>query len=193
MVLAVAAAVPLLLLAFSRAHGEPAAKSPKAAAQNAAAAGKPPKPQPLPEVKPQGPLAAQYCEAVRDQALEARHAVVTARLEGLAKEIDERLATLDQRSAELRIWLQKREEFSKKATMQLVGIYAGMRPEAASESLSRLDPGTAAAILAKLETRAASAILNDMPADKAASLAAILSGSAQRDEPARIAGRGAEK
>ena len=131
------------------------------------------------EVIPSGPLQAQYCLAIRDAAADARFADQSAKLEGLAKEIDERLARLNARSAELKEWMKLREDFKNRATAQLVSIFAAMRPESASEQLTRLDPAIAASILSKLEARSASAILNDMPSDKAAALASILAGSAQ--------------
>ena len=137
---------------------------------------------PLPEVKPTGSIAAQYCEALRDAAAEARHAVQIAQLERLGNEIDARLVRLDARSAELKEWMARREEFARKATAQLVGIFAAMRPESASEQLVRLDSATAASILAKLDARAASAILNEMPPEKAAGLARLIAGAGRRDE-----------
>lgn len=137
----------------------------------------------LPEVVPDGPLQAQYCQAVRDAAAEARFAYQSEKLEGLAKNIDERLAKLSAKAAELKDWMAKREEFKSKSTAQLVNIFAAMRPESASEQLTRLEPATAASILSKLEARAASAILNDMPSDKAAALASILAGSTKPDAP----------
>ena len=135
--------------------------------------------KPMAEVVPSGPLQAQYCLAIKDAAADARFADQSAKLEGLAKEIDERLARLNAKSAELKEWMKLREEFKNKATAQLVSIFAAMRPESASEQLTRLDPAIAASILSKLEARSASAILNDMPSDKAAALASILAGSAQ--------------
>lgn len=141
------------------------------------------KQKPLPEVIPEGPLQAQYCHSVRDAAAEARFAYQSEKLEALAKEIDQRLAKLSTKSAELRDWMARREEFKSKSTAQLVSIYAAMRPESASEQLTRIEPVTAASILSKLDARAASAILNDMPSDKAAGLASILAGSAQQDPP----------
>ena len=141
------------------------------------------KQKPLPEVTPEGPLQAQFCHAARDAAAEARFAYQSAKLESLAKEIDERLAKLNAKTAELKDWMAKRDEFKSKSTAQVVNIFAAMRPESASEQLTRLEPATAASILSKLEARAASAILNDMPSEKAAALASILAGSSQQNAP----------
>lgn len=141
-----------------------------------------PKQAPLPEQQRNGSLAAQYCAAVRDAVAEARYARQAAELEALAKQIDERLAKLDARSAMLKDWVAKRESFTARATQQLVSIFASMRAEAASEQLVRLDPSTAAAILMRLDSRAASAILNDMPPEKAARLASIIADAARHGD-----------
>lgn len=141
------------------------------------------KQKPLPEVTPDGPLQAQYCHAVRDAAAEARLAHQTQKLERLAEDIEKRLANLNAKAAELKEWMAKRDEFKSKSTAQLVNIFAAMRPESASEQLTRLEPATAASVLSKLEARAASAILNDMPSEKAAVLATILAGSSRYDTP----------
>jgi flagellar motility protein MotE (MotC chaperone) len=154
-----------------------------------AAAGSPPKSEapekpsskPLAELQVTGPLAAQYCVAARDAIAEARYAQQAAQLERLAKDADDRLALIDKRSAELKEWLAKRENFIAAATKHLVAIFGAMRPESASEQLVRLDISTAAAILSKLDVRAASAILNDMPPEKAARLTAVIAGSARKD------------
>lgn len=153
-----------------------AGAEPKAKAR----AAEPPKRPPLPEAKRNGSLAQQYCASVQDRVAEARFAHQTAELEALAKKIDERLAKLDANSALLKEWVAKRESFMAKATQQLVGIFAAMRAEAASEQLTRIDPGTAAAILLRLDSRAASAILNDMPPEKAARLASIIADAANK-------------
>ena len=142
------------------------------------------KPTPLPEFKPHGSMTEQFCSSARDAAGEARFAYQAERLERLSKEVDERIVKLDERSNALREWIKKREDFTQRATAQLVAIFAEMRPESASAQLVRLEPLTAAAILAKLDARAASAILNDMPADKAAGLTTILAAAATPDKSA---------
>jgi flagellar motility protein MotE (MotC chaperone) len=173
------------IVTLDAAHAGPAgAKSTKGNAAVADAQGVK-KQKPLPEVTPEGPLDAQFCQAVRDAATEARFAYQSEKLEGLAKEIDERLAKLNAKTAELKEWMAKRDDFKSRSSAQLVSIFAAMRPESASEQLTKIDPATAASILSKLEARAASAILNDMPSDKAAALASILAGSAQQDATSR--------
>lgn len=127
-----------------------------------------------------GSLAEQYCQSAVDAVREARHAAHVKQLGELRKDIDERLAKADARLAEIKEWIQKRDAFANLASNQLVGIYAAMRPEAASEQLGKMDEITAAAIISRLDARAASAILNDMPAEKAARLATILASASNK-------------
>ena len=75
-----------------------------------------------------------------------------------------------------------RKNFSDQASAQVVNIFSAMKPEAASEKLVKMDEATSAAILGKLDARIASAILNDMPPEKAARLAAILTGAARKSD-----------
>ena len=128
------------------------------------------------------PLAEQYCQSFVDQAREARAARQAAELKALASEVDARLAKLDAAIAEIKEWVARRAAFSDRAGAQLVGIYAAMRPEAASQQMVRMDELTATAVLSKLDSRQASAILNEMPAEKAARLAAVLSLSARKSD-----------
>ena len=163
------------------------------AVSGASAAGdaKPPNPKgapiaakaaPQPDLKKSGSLAEQYCKSIREVASEARFAFQAAELKALGKEIDDRIAKLELRAAELKEWFARREQFSRQASEQVVNIYAGMRPDAASEQLSKMDEGTAAAILSRLEPRAASTILNDIQAEKAARLTMILTGASRKND-----------
>lgn len=171
------AVLGMLALGLLPANAESAAKRP-GSGQHVTPPAKPAGGQPA--LDNEGTLAEQYCRAAVDAVREARHAVQMKQIESLRKEIDARLAKVDARLAELKEWLQKREAFSNLATSQLVGIYAAMRPEAASEQLTKMDEVTAAAIIGRLEARSASAILNDMPSEKAARLATILSDSTRK-------------
>ena len=199
-VVATAAVSALLALALSApvAGQAPAAKgAPKAApsAQPTAPSRVPPQ-RPVvvmpPEVKrpvtetqtrPAASVADQYCQAVLEPAREARYAHQTVELKSLSKELDDRLARIETRIAELKEWVARREDFASRTSDQLVTIYSGMRPEAASEQLTKIDESTAAAILSKLAPRIASQILNDMPSDKAARLAMILMGASRKSDP----------
>lgn len=179
-----AAAIILALVVVSSesgAAGPPAERKPAAPPKTTSA--RHPERPPLSEVKPMGPIARQYCEAVREAAIEARDAHAAASLSEMAHEIETGLARLEARLTEVKRWLAKRKEFADKSSTQLVGIYSAMRPEAASQQLVRIDPAIAASIIAKLDARTASTILNDMPPEKAAELTTVLASLARGDEP----------
>lgn len=181
--IAAALGAPLLLPLPTAISASAAGEAKTSAAKSVAGATKaPPKAALQPVPKNSGSVAEQYCKSVRDAASEARFAFQAAELRALGKEIDERVAKLEMRTAELKDWFARREEFARQASEQLVNIYAAMRPEAASEQMSRMDETTAAAILSRLEPRAASAILNDIPPEKAARLATILTGASRKSD-----------
>lgn len=128
-------------------------------------------------------VAEQYCRAVLEPAREARYAFQTAEIEALSRALDERMVKIEARIAELKEWVARREDFASRTSDQLVSIYSGMRPDAASEQLAKIEESTAAAILSKLTPRVASQILNDMPSDRAARLAMILMGASRKNDP----------
>jgi flagellar motility protein MotE (MotC chaperone) len=136
-----------------------------------------------PEARPTASVADQYCQAVLEPAREARYAHQAAELKTLGLELDDRLAKIEARIAELKEWVARREDFASRTSDQLVTIYSGMRPDAASEQLTKLEESSAAAILSKLAPRVASQILNDMPSDKAARLQMILLGASRKTDP----------
>jgi len=192
-----AVGVIALLLAFGALPGAAAAQAPVAkesvrptpkAGQRAQA----PRMVPIVPEPPRPParepdrtlsVADQYCRAVLDPAREARYAHQTAELQALSRAVDDRMVKLEARIAELKEWVARREDFANRTSEQLVTIYSGMRPEAASEQLAKLEESTAAAILSKLAPRVASQILNDMPAERAARLAMILMGASRKTDP----------
>jgi flagellar motility protein MotE (MotC chaperone) len=128
-------------------------------------------------------IADQYCRAVLEPAREARYAHQTAELQALGRALDDRMTKIGVRIAELKEWVARREDFASRTSEQLITIYSGMRPEAASEQLAKIEESTAAAILSKLAPRVASQILNDMPAERAARLAVILMGASRKTDP----------
>jgi flagellar motility protein MotE (MotC chaperone) len=194
----IATGVSALLTLAAPAFGQaPAGKSAPKGAQSAPPAaaprGQPQRPvvvmppevkRPLvPEAPPTASVADQYCQAVLEPAREARYAHQTAELKTLGLELDDRLAKIEARIAELKEWVARREDFASRTSDQLVTIYSGMRPDAASEQLTKLEESSAAAILSKLSPRVASQILNDMPSDKAARLQMILLGASRKSDP----------
>jgi len=142
-----------------------------------------PKQQPVKEPERSLSVSDQYCHAVLEPAREARYAHQTAELQALSRALDERMAKIEARIGELKEWVARREDFANRTSEQLVSIYSGMRPEAASEQLAKIEESTAAAILSKLTPRVASQILNDMPAERAARLAMILMGASRKSDP----------
>jgi flagellar motility protein MotE (MotC chaperone) len=125
-------------------------------------------------------LAQSYCINIADAAADARIAWQKAKLEKAEQELRKRIAALEAKEAEYKVWLKRRDEFSEKANETLVQIYARMEPDAAAPQLIAMDEETAAAVLTKLDPRNASAILNEMQPDKAARLTSTIAGAARK-------------
>jgi len=127
--------------------------------------------------EPTVPAAKDYCVSIIDAAADARVAWQKKLLADAGKEIDERIAQLEQKTAEYKAWLKRRDEFTQRATDTVLQIYKGMRPDAAALQIALLDDETAAAVLVKLEPARSSRILNDMDPARAAKLTATIVGS----------------
>lgn len=125
--------------------------------------------------------AAAYCTNLADEAGDARFARKLARLQEAEEKVNTRLQALEAKRAEYEDWLTRRETFLKLAEENLVAIYAGMRPDAASAQLAEMNELQAAAVIAKVSPRTAAAILNEMEAGKAARIAAIMAGLSRDD------------
>lgn len=125
----------------------------------------------------------RFCSNIADAARDRRYALQRAELETLQKEVDARIAVLEERRAEYEEWLQRRNDFLEKAENNLVEIYSRMRPDAAAERLAQVHMELAAAILMKLETRKAGVILNEMDTKAAASLTSIMASATRRQDP----------
>lgn len=132
---------------------------------------------------PSSDLAKSYCVAISSAAADARIAVQKAKLAEVEKQISQRIAALEAKTAEYKNWVDRRDEFLKRANNSLVKIYTQMEPDAAALQLVEMDEETAASLLLKLEPQNASAILNEMVPDKAARLAATISGAARLKRP----------
>lgn len=128
---------------------------------------------------PNSDLARGYCVNIAGAAADARIALQRAKLAEAEHEISKRIATLEAKSAEYKSWVDRREEFLKRAATSLVKIYTAMEPDAAALQLVAMDEETAASVLMKLEPANASAILNEMAPEKAARLAAGIVGAAR--------------
>jgi len=120
--------------------------------------------------------ASLYCRNIANAAADARYARQAAALAALEKDVDDRLAKLEAKRAEVEDWIKKRQDFLDKADGAVVAIYSQMRPDAAAQQIAVMEPEAAAAILAKLSPRTASAILNEMSAPVAAQLTSVMAG-----------------
>jgi len=125
----------------------------------------------------------EYCLGISDKAVEARAAWLTNETKKLQNDVSAKIAELEKRTAELKIWVERRQTLLRQANESLVEIYSGMDPEAAAAQLAQIDFATGASILRQLKPRGASAILDVMPPEKAAPLVKMIS-AAGRDENA---------
>jgi flagellar motility protein MotE (MotC chaperone) len=128
-------------------------------------------------------LARGYCANIAGTAAEARIALQRAKLAEAEKAIGYRLTALEVKTAEYKGWVDRRDQFLKRATDALVKIYTQMEPDAASLQLAAMDEETAAALLVKLEPQNASSILNEMAPEKAARLTATIAGAVRMPKP----------
>jgi flagellar motility protein MotE (MotC chaperone) len=126
--------------------------------------------------------ASRYCANVAPSIAEARIAWQTKRLSELDVEVKQRLADLEKVEASVQQWVAKREALLRAASDDLVAIYAKMQPENAATQISAMDDQMAAAILGKLKPAAAGAILDEMEAERASKLAALLSGASDGEK-----------
>lgn len=125
----------------------------------------------------------EYCLGIADKAAEARAAWLTDETKKLQDDVAAKIAELENRTAELKSWVERRQALLRMANDGLVEIYAGMDPEAAAAQLAQIDVATGASILRQLKPRGASAILDVMPPEKAAPLVKAIS-AAGRDQNA---------
>lgn len=152
----------------------PSAPSPPAASVAAGFAG------------PGASTAEKYCLSVSTAAAEARTAWQKKVIEDADKELDKKVALLEAKIGEYKDWLDRRNDFAKKAHETLVKIFAQMKPGAAAVELAIMEEETSAAILIKLNPRQASAILTEMPSERGARLAMVIAGSAKLPDPVEV-------
>ena len=125
----------------------------------------------------------RFCSNIADAARDRRYALQQAELQTLQKDIDKRIAALEEKRAEYEDWLTRRNEFLARAEGNLVDIYSRMRPDAAAERLAEVNVELAAGILMKLQARQAGIILNEMDSKAAARLTGIMASAARRQDP----------
>jgi flagellar motility protein MotE (MotC chaperone) len=125
----------------------------------------------------------RFCSNIADAARDRRYALQKAELETLQKDVDDRIATLEEKRLEYEEWLARRNDFLEKAETNLVDIYSRMRPDAAAERLAEVNVELAAGILMKLQARQAGIILNEMDTEAAAALTGIMASAARKQDP----------
>jgi len=123
-----------------------------------------------------------FCGAVATSAAATRLAWQEERVKALQAQMVIKIAELDAKEAEVRDWVQKREELLARANGSLIAIYSKMNPEAASAQISAMDDDSATAILLKLKPAVASAVMGQMNAERAARLSDLLSGAAAKSD-----------
>lgn len=134
--------------------------------------------------------AQQYCINIANAAADARFSWQKKMLGDMEWELEDRIAKLEAKVVEYQRWLARRDDYSKKAQEQLVGIFARMRPDAAAAQLAVADEETSAAVLSKLDARISSTILAEMDPNQAARLTAIMVGAGKvTSEKSARAGR----
>ncbi len=122
----------------------------------------------------------EFCANIADDAKDLRYAKKASELRTLQDEVEARIEVLEEKNREFEAWIERRNEFQRRAQDSLVEIYSKMRPDAAAARLELLGANLAAVILMKLSARQAGVILNEMDAKKAA----LVTGSS------RLPGRG---
>lgn len=127
----------------------------------------------------------QYCINISSAAADARFAWEKKSMEEVVKEIDERIARLEEKTEEYKKWLAKRDEFANLAQLDLVTIYSKMKPDAAAAQMADMNEELAAALLMKLKPTNSSAILNEINPAKGARLSMIVALAAQTQQAGR--------
>lgn len=133
----------------------------------------------LDALPPNASAAQQYCFNTADSAADARFAWQAKKIKDMEAELEKRAQQLEAKTVEFKTWLERRDEFARKAHEKLVGFYSGMRPDAAAGQLAELDEEMAAAVVIKLQTKVASQIMGEMDPERAAKIATIISGAAK--------------
>ena len=117
----------------------------------------------------------KFCTNIADAARDQRYLMQKQDLEKLQSDVNERIAVLEDRKAEYEDWLARREHFLNQAKSNLVDIYKTMKADAAAPQLEKMHVEIAAAIIMQLPPRQSGLILSEMDAQKAATVAGIMS------------------
>jgi len=122
-----------------------------------------------------------YCLNISDAATEARNSILQKMMADTEAELASKLAALEEKTALLAGWVNRRDKFMRSANKSLVAIFETMRPDAAASQISELDVGLAAAIILKLQSKISSAIMAEIKPKHAAKITSMLT-SAIDDE-----------
>lgn len=117
----------------------------------------------------------KFCTNIADAARDQRYLMQKQELEKLQADVNERISVLEDRKAEYEDWLARREHFLAQAKANLVDVYKTMKPDAAAPQLEKMHVEIAAAIIMQLPPRQSGLILSEMDAQKAATVAGIMS------------------
>ncbi len=116
----------------------------------------------------------RYCTNIANPALDARNALQLAEIKEAEGEISAKIDELEAKRAEVEKWLGERRDFIESTSDIVIGIYSGMKPDAAAAQMAALDRSVAASLLTRLKPRQAGSILAEMPAPVASELAALI-------------------
>lgn len=116
----------------------------------------------------------RFCTNIANPALDARNALQLAEIKKAEDEISAKIDELETKRAEVEKWLGERRAFIDSTSDIVIGIYSGMKPDAAAAQMAALERPIAASLLTRLKSRQASAILAEMPAPIASELAGLI-------------------
>jgi len=117
----------------------------------------------------------RFCTNIADAARDQRYLLQKQELEKLQSDVDGRIKTLEERTAEYQDWLKRRNDFLARAQAGLVDIFKTMKPDAAAPQLEEMRMEIAAAIIMQLPPRQSALFLSEMDPQKAGMISTIIS------------------
>jgi flagellar motility protein MotE (MotC chaperone) len=117
----------------------------------------------------------KFCTNIADAARDQRYLMQKEELEKLQADVDSRMKTLEERTAEYQDWLTRRNDFLARAQAGLVDIFKTMKPDAAAPQLEQMRMEIAAAIIMQLPPRQSALFLAEMDPQKAGMISTIIS------------------
>ncbi|MGK6316187.1 MotE family protein [Neorhizobium sp. DT-125] len=117
----------------------------------------------------------RFCTNIADAARDQRYLLQKQELEKLQSDVDGRIQTLEERTAEYQDWLKRRNDFLARAQAGLVDIFKTMKPDAAAPQLEEMRMEIAAAIIMQLPPRQSALFLSEMDPQKAGMISTIIS------------------